>query len=101
MNRLILTALIAGSVALAGTARAAGDAAAGKAKAASCAMCHGANGEGNKMGPKIAGMNPAAFVQAMNDFKSGKRDNAMMKTQANQASPNDTANLAAYYSTLK
>ena len=33
MNRMLLTALIVGSVGLAGTAQAAGDAAAGKAKA--------------------------------------------------------------------
>jgi cytochrome c2 len=40
MNRMLLTALIGGVVGLSGTAHAAGDAAAGKAKAAACAMCH-------------------------------------------------------------
>jgi cytochrome c553 len=93
--------LIAGSVALAGTARAAGDPVAGKAKSASCAMCHGPTGGGTQMGTKLAGEDPAKFIQAMNDYKSGKRDNAMMKSQASSLSADDTANLAAYYASLK
>ena len=101
MNRLPLIALLVGTVSLAGTARAAGDAAAGKAAASSCAMCHGATGEGTKMGPKLTGMDAAGFIQAMNDYKSGKRDNAMMKSQTSKLSANDVANLAAYYGSLK
>ena len=100
MNRLLLAALIVGSVGLAGAAQAA-DAAAGKAKATSCGMCHGQSGEGTQMGTKLAGEDPAKFIQAMNDYKSGKRDNAMMKTQATQLSADDFANLAAYYASLK
>ena len=100
MNHMLLTALIVGSIGLAGTAQAAGDAAAGKAKAAACAMCHGPNGQGTQMGPKLAGEDPAKFTQAIADFKSGKRDNAMMKAQAGQLSADDVANLAAYYASL-
>jgi cytochrome c553 len=101
MNRMLLTLLVAGSVGLTGAAQAAGDAAAGKAKATSCAMCHGPTGGGTQMGTKLAGEDPAKFVQAMNDYKTGKRDNAMMKGQAANLSPDDIANLAAYYATLK
>lgn len=101
MNRMLLTALIVGSVGLVGTAQAAGDAAAGKAKATACAMCHGPNGEGGQMGSKLAGEDPAKFIQAMNDYASGKRDNAMMKSQASSLSADDIANLAAYYASLK
>ena len=101
MNRMLLTALIVGSIGIAGTAQAAGDAAAGKAKATSCGTCHGANGQGTQVGPKLAGVDPATFVQAIADFKSGKRDNAMMKAQAAPLSADDAANLAAYYATLK
>jgi len=101
MNRILLIALIVGSVGLAGTARADGDAAAGKAKAAACAMCHGPNGEGTGMAPKLAGADPAHTAQALKDYASGKRDNAMMKTQAAQLSDADIANLAAYYASLK
>ncbi|HEX3994852.1 MAG TPA: c-type cytochrome [Acetobacteraceae bacterium] len=101
MNRLLLIALFSGTVGFAGTAQAAGDAVAGKAASPSCAMCHGASGEGTKMGPKVAGMSEAAFIQAMNDYKSGKRDSPMMKSQTTQLTAADIANLAAYYATLK
>jgi cytochrome c553 len=107
MNRLLLIALLSGSVGLSGTvgladsAQAAGDAVAGKAAVNSCNMCHGANGEGTKMGPKIAGMSEAAFIQAMNDYKSGRRESPMMKSQTSQLTVTDIANMAAYYATQK
>jgi len=101
MNRLLLTALVIGSLGAAGAAYAAGDAAAGKAKATACGMCHGQNGEGTPVGPKLAGGDPAHFSQAIQDFKSGKRDNAMMKAQAAPLSDTDVANLSAYYASLK
>ena len=101
MNRLLLMALLAGAVGPAGNAHAAGDAVAGKAASSSCAMCHGANGEGTKMGGKLAGMKEAVFIQAMNDYKSGKRESPMMKSQTTQLSAADIANMAAYYTSLK
>jgi len=100
-KRIVLSALIFASLGLAGTAQAAGDAAAGQAKAGSCGMCHGPEGQGTQMGSKLAGEDPAKFIQAMNDYKSGKRDNAMMKAQASSLSDEDVANLAAYYASLK
>lgn len=101
MRRVVLSALIVGSVALSGAAQAAGDAAAGKAKSAPCALCHGATGAGNAMDPKLAGMDPAKFIQEMDDYKSGKGDNKIMKAQAGPLSADDIANLAAYYASLK
>jgi len=82
-------------------AQAAGDAAAGKTKAASCAGCHGANGEGVGATPKLAGMQEAAFIQAVQEYKSGKRPNAIMKSFAAKLSDQEIANLAAYYASLK
>ena len=96
-----MSGLLAVSVVLSGPAFAAGDAAAGKVKAASCAMCHGPDGQGTKMGPKLAGMAPAPFQQAMQDYASGKKANAMMKAQAANLSPADLENLAAYYASMK
>jgi cytochrome c553 len=101
MNRLMLAVLLFGSWGLVGTAHAAGDAASGKAKAATCAMCHGPEGQGTSMGPKLAGEEPSKFVAAMNAYKAGKGDNAMMKSQASGLSGTDIANLAAYYASLK
>jgi cytochrome c553 len=101
MMRTLLIALTVASFTVVVPANAAGDAPAGKAKAGSCPMCHGPNGEGTAMGTKLAGKNPADFVQAMNDYKSGKRDNAMMKSQSTPLSADDLANLAAYYASIK
>lgn len=100
MTRMLFAA---GMVALLGigTANAAGDAAAGKARAATCVGCHGANGEGVGPNPKLAGISEAQFVQAIQDYKSGKRANPVMKSMATPLSDQDAANLAAYYSSLK
>jgi cytochrome c553 len=101
MNRLLLTTLLVGSIGLTGSALAAGDAAAGKARSTTCAMCHGPVGQGTTVAPKLAGLDPARFIQALNDYKSGKKDNAMMKAQAAQINADDAANLAAYYASIK
>lgn len=102
MNRILLAAAVAASIGIAGVAQAAGDAAAGKADATSCAMCHGPDGQGTKVGPKIAGMAPAAFVQALGQIKAGSLgNNPMMKAQAERLGPQQEQDLAAYYASLK
>jgi len=83
-----------------GSAYAAGDIAAGKAKAAACVGCHGANGEGVAPNPPLAGMSESQFIQAIEDYKSGKRANPVMKAFATPLSAADNANLAAYYASL-
>jgi cytochrome c553 len=88
-------------LAMVATGHAAGDLQAGKAKAAACAGCHGANGQGVAPNPPLAGKNEAQFEQAMKDYKSGKRDNAVMKAFVAGLSDQDIANLAAYYASLK
>jgi len=84
-----------------GPAHAAGDAQAGKAKAAACAACHGANGQGAGSNPALAGKTEAQLAQALKDYKSGKRDNAVMKGMVSSLSDQDMENLAAYYASLK
>jgi len=101
MRPLLLTALTLGILAFVVPAYAVGDAAAGKAKASACGMCHGPNGEGTSMAPKLAGEDQGKFVQAVQDYKSGKKNNAMMKSQAAALSDADIANLAAYYGSLR
>lgn len=92
-----LLALIGGT----GSAYAAGDAAAGKAKADGCAGCHGASGQGANDIPKLAGKSEAELAQALQEYKSGKRSNTAMKNLARRLSDQDIANLAAYYASLK
>lgn len=100
---MIRTLLSAGGIFLLaiGTAQAAGDVAAGKAKAAVCAGCHGANGQGIPPNPALRGKSEDQLLQALKDFKSGKRDNAVMKGIAAGLTDQDMANLAAYFASLK
>jgi cytochrome c553 len=100
MKSLLVVALFAASIAMVGPGQAA-DIAAGKAKAADCVGCHGADGEGMPGAPALAGTSERTLIQAMKDYKSGKRSNAIMKTFASQLSDQDTANVAAYYASLK
>jgi cytochrome c553 len=101
MKRFLVLLGLVGLCGTVGAAQAAGDVQAGKAKAGACAGCHGANGEGKDPYPALAGKPEGEFVQALQDYKSGKRKNAIMKTFATQLSDQDMANVAAYYASLK
>jgi cytochrome c553 len=80
---------------------AAGDVQAGKTKAAGCVGCHGADGQGVPPNPALAGKSEDQLLQAMKDYKSGKRANAVMKALTGPLSDQDIQNLAAYYASLK
>jgi len=83
-------------------ALAAGDAAAGKNKAQTCAACHGADGNStNPVWPKLAGQHAEYLMKQLKDFKSGKRENAQMSPMAANLSDQDIADLAAYFSSQK
>jgi cytochrome c553 len=100
MKSMLLSAGIAALLGIGG-AQAAGDVQAGKAKAAACAGCHGANGEGIAPNPALAGKSEDVLVQALKDYKSGKRDNAVMKGMVGGLTDGDVTNLAAYFASLK
>lgn len=80
----------------------AGDAAAGKAKYAVCAGCHGPTGAGNEAlkYPKLTGLEAAYVGEQLRAFKSGARDNATMKAMTAGLNDADMDNLAAYIATL-
>jgi cytochrome c553 len=82
-------------------AHAAGDVEAGKAKAAVCAGCHGANGEGTGAGPALAGWSEDQIVQPLQDYKSGKLVDTVMTSMAAMLSNEDISNIGAYYASLK
>ncbi|MFZ3278560.1 MAG: c-type cytochrome [Candidatus Sulfotelmatobacter sp.] len=100
MTRMLLSAGMIFLLAMS-AAQAAGDPAAGKAKAVACAGGHGANGQGVPPNPALAGKSESQLLQALKDFKSGKRSNAVMKAMTAGLSDQDMANLAAYYASLK
>lgn len=78
---------------------------AGKAKAAVCASCHGADGHAAiPTYPHLAGQNAGYLEAALKAYKAGQRTSpqaAIMKSMAMPLSDDDIKNLAAYYSSLK
>ncbi len=93
----VLLAVAAASVPLA--TQAAGDPAAGKAKSAVCAACHGPDGNStNPMWPKLAGQHAQYLAKQLRDFRAGRRNDPMMAPMAKPLSDQDIENLAAYFS---
>lgn len=80
----------------------AGDAAAGKAKSAMCAGCHGQDGISLvPTYPNLAGQKEAYLVKSLKDFRSKTRVDATMNAMAAGLSDTDISNLATYFSSLK
>lgn len=80
----------------------AGDAAAGKEKAAMCAACHGAAGiSAVPMYPNLAGQKEMYLVKQLKAFKSGDRKDPVMGAMAMPLSDADVDNLSAYFASLK
>ncbi|MGL4185285.1 MAG: c-type cytochrome, partial [Thiotrichaceae bacterium] len=72
---------------------------AGKTKSATCAACHGADGNSvNPEWPKLAGQHPNYIVKQLTNFKEDARVNASMSPMAKPLSEQDMADLAAYFS---
>lgn len=82
---------------------AAGNAAEGKKKAASCAACHGEAGAKPIQPdyPLLAGQHEDYLAAALTQYKSGKRQNAIMKGFAAALSAQDIKDLSAYYAREK
>jgi cytochrome c553 len=75
------------------------DAAKGQATAtAVCAACHTFDGSrGTPANPILAGQHPEYIVKQLQEFKAGKRENAIMKGFASALSDEDMRNVAAFY----
>jgi cytochrome c553 len=101
MKRVVLPALIALALVAPAAALAHGDAAAGKQKATVCFACHGADGNAaDPQYPRLAGQWDSYIVQALKEYKSGERDNPIMKGFVTTLSEQDMEDLAAYFSSL-
>lgn len=80
-----------------------GDPVAGKAKSATCAACHGADGNStNPEWPKLAGQSESYLLKQLMDFKAEKgkdaaRQNASMAPMVAGLSNQDMADLSAYF----
>jgi len=96
-------AIILMSVSLASVAQAAGNAAAGeKIVTGVCAACHGVDGNSViTTNPKLAQQHPEYIAKQLANFKAGERKNAVMSGIAATLSPEDMANVAAYFGAQK
>lgn len=112
MRRSLLAVMLCGLMIQPVVSMAAGDAAAGKTKFATCAACHGADGKGNGGAfPALTKLNAADAETILTAFKKGdmatlKAHNlggaryGTMAPQAANLSEADIADLAAYIATL-
>jgi cbb3-type cytochrome c oxidase subunit III len=102
LHALTLSVLLAGPALAAETKPAAKpDLAKGQAIVTQvCAACHTADGSrGSPSNPILQGQHPEYLVKQLQEFKSGKRKNAVMMGFASTLSDEDMRNIAAYYAT--
>jgi cytochrome c553 len=80
---------------------ASGNAERGKALAAGCAGCHGAEGiSPSDAFPNLAGLPAAVLYKQLDDYRSGKRQNPIMQGMAAALDDQKVADVAAYFASL-
>jgi cytochrome c553 len=94
----VLGFTVASSIMASSLVFAEGDAAAGQAKTAMCAGCHGADGNSAVANfPKLAGQGEKYLIKQLDDIKSGSRKVVEMTGMLNAFSDQDLADIAAFY----
>ena len=74
----------------------------GQASFATCSGCHGADGNsGTPANPKLAQQHPEYIVKQLQEYKSGKRANAIMSGIAAGLTEEDMKNIAFWVTTSK
>ena len=96
--KTIASILLAASAALLASSPAqAGDAAAGEAKTGACVACHGKDGKGTTpIYPNLGGQSEQYLAIALKAYKTGDRNNPIMKPMVAALSDTDIDNIAAY-----
>ncbi|MDP3829576.1 MAG: c-type cytochrome [Polaromonas sp.] len=109
----LITYLFAALLLVPAVSRAAGEAAPAKVAkpdlvkgeatyTAVCVACHAADGNSAiAVNPKLAQQHPEYLVKQLQEFKSGKRNNAVMKGFASALSDDDMKNIAYWVTTQK
>ena len=101
-KKIVVIALTFALAGASGVALAGGDAAAGKAKAVMCASCHAPDGNSTVPSfPKLAGQHEVYIADALKQYRSGARDNAMMKPMVAALTDTDLNNRAAFFASQK
>lgn len=65
--------------------------------ASACATCHGYQGQAREPMPILAGMPAQAFLDAMRNFQTGKRESAVMQRHAQGYTEAELRKLADYF----
>ena len=99
LSGLLATAITSSAWAATAAPAAKPDLAKGQATAtAVCAACHTADGSrGSPANPILQGQHPEYLAKQLAEFKSGARDNAIMKGMSATLSEADMKNVAAFY----
>jgi cytochrome c553 len=101
MKRLWILAITISGAIVSNSALPAGSVEAGAAKAVVCQACHGANGNStNPEWPSLAGLGADYIADQLKNFKDGKRNNPVMMPNTANLSPDDMADLGAYFDSL-
>jgi len=78
------------------------DSNAARALAATCATCHGTDGRSvGGVPPSLAGQNRQILLQALKDFRDGKRPATIMHQQAKGYTDAQFELLATYFAAVK
>ena len=98
MKKCLVTVFVAMGMIIVNGVQAAGDAAAGQARAALCIACHGPGGNSlNPLWPKLAGQHPEYIVKQIQAFKTGARKDPTMAPMAAALDDKAMADVAAYF----
>jgi len=99
----LCSALLLGAALLAPSAEAQeGSVEAGRAKSATCAACHGVDGNSvTPDWPMLAGQHASYIVGQLRAFKDGERTDVTMKPFADLLSEQDMLDVAAYFAAQK
>lgn len=101
-----IAAYVAGFKPVGERSRIRGNAQAGEKKIQACVACHGKDGNGleptpNPTFPRLAGQYEDYLRKALQDYKAGKRKNAIMSGMVAPLSDQDQADLAAYFASQR
>jgi cytochrome subunit of sulfide dehydrogenase len=92
---------VAAAIGLASIAAAVGAAAEPPAGAAACSGCHPTSSRVTSPVPRLIGLDRAAIVRAMQDFRSGQRAGTIMDRIAKGFTDDEVQAIAAWYATQR
>jgi cytochrome subunit of sulfide dehydrogenase len=92
---------LAAAIGIASIAAAAAAFAEPPAGAASCSGCHPSSARVSSAVPRLTGMDRAAIVKAMQDFRSGQRAGTVMDRIAKGFTDEEIQAIAAWYASQK